>query len=252
MTAMLALLTVLPFVAAIDAGAPQVQVVAPTALRDAKLVLADYVKAIGDEKAWQKHKSVRIKRDVLVKNMNFKSQEETRMVRGGKLFSTSSMPGLGTFKRGYDGRTAWSEDPISGLRVLKGAEADEVRLAATWNSEWHLEAMYAPVRSVVAPSDAPKGRLLECVQFSKPAGQPSTACFDGQTHLRVWEKGVQASQGGPVPYATRFSDWREVDGVRVWHHEEVTVGPITMEGQIAEIVFDEPVPNKMFALPKKK
>jgi len=249
---MLALLAVLPLFAAIDGGAAQVQVVAPAARRDAKLVLADYVKAIGDEKAWQKHKSVRIKRDVLIKNMNFKSQEETRMVQGGKLFSTSSMPGLGTFKRGYDGRSAWSEDPISGLRVLKGAEADEVRLAATWNSEWRLEEMYAPVRSVPPPSDAPKGQPLECVELSKPAGQPSVACFDGRTHLRVWEKGMQASQGGPVPYATRFSDWREVDGVRVWHHEEVTVGPITMEGQISQIVFDEPVGNQLFALPKKK
>jgi hypothetical protein len=247
---MLAFLAALPLLVAIDAGAPQVQVVAPTALRDAKLVLADYVKAIGDERAWQKHKSVRIKRDVLVKNMNFKSQEETRMVRGGKLFSTSAMPGLGTFKRGYDGRTAWSEDPISGLRVLKGAEADEVRLAATWNSEWHLGTTYAPVRSVAPPSDAPKGPL-ECVQLAKPAAQPSIACFDSRTHLRAWEKGVQASQGGPVPYTTRFSDWREVDGVRVWHHEEVTVGPITMEGRIAEIVFDEPAPNQLFTLPKK-
>jgi hypothetical protein len=51
---------------------------------------------------------------------------------------------------------------------------------------------------------------------------------------------------------TRFSDWRVVDGVRVWHHEEVTVGPITMEGQIAEIVFDEPVSSQLFALPRKK
>jgi hypothetical protein len=63
---------------------------------------------------------------------------------------------------------------------------------------------------------------------------------------------VQASQGGQVPYVTRFSDWRSVDGVLVWQQEEVTVGPVTMAGRIVEIVFDEHFPATLFALPKKK
>jgi hypothetical protein len=249
MTVMLALLAV---VAALDAGAPPVAVATPAVLRDAKLVLADYANAIGEEKAWRRHRSVRVKREVQVKSMNFKSEEETRLVRSGKLISTSTMPGLGTFRRGYDGKVAWGEDPISGLRVLKGDEADEVRIAATWNLEWHLAEVYAPVRAVVPPDDAPQGKPLECVELSKAHGQPSVACFDAVTHLRVWEKGVQASQGGSVPYVTRFSDWRTVDGVRVWHAETVTVGPLTMDGRIVSIVFDEPVAPGVFALPAKR
>lgn len=237
---------------ALDGGASPAPAVSPVALRDAKVVLADYAKAIGEEKAWKKHKSLRVKREVSVRSMNFKSQEETRMVRGGKLLSTSSMPGMGVFRRGYDGHTAWAEDPIGGLRVLKGGEADEVRIAATWNSEWRLDEVYAPVRSVPPPAAAPSGQPLECVELGKAQGKPSVACFDAKTHLRVWEKGVQASQGGEVPYVTRFSDWRPVDGVRVWHQEEVTVGPVTMEGRIVELVFDEPVPASLFTLPKKK
>ena len=238
--------------AAIDAGAPAAQVAPPAALRNAKAILADYAKAIGNEKAWKKHRSVRVKREVTVKLMNFKGVEETRLVRGGKIFSTSVMPGIGTFRRGYDGRVAWSEDPIFGRRVLKGAEADEVRIAATWNSEWHLGEVYSPVRSVPTPAAASRGQALECVELGKPHGKPSVACFDRKTHLRVWEKGVQASQGGEVPYATKFSDWRVVDGVRVWHQEEVTAGPVTMSGRILELVFDEPVPAKLFSLPKQK
>jgi hypothetical protein len=249
---MAAMVVLLVFVAALDAGSPTPPAAPPPELRDAKAILADYAKAIGDESAWKRHKSVRIKREVVVRAMNFKSQEETRMLRSGKLHSTSSMPGMGTFRRGYDGRIAWSDDPINGLRVLKGAEADDVRLAAVWDSEWRLGEVYAPVKSVVPPADAPQGEPLECVALSKPQGRPSTVCFAAKTHLRVWEKGVQASQGGPVPYVTRFSDWRVVDGVRVWYREEVTVGPITMEGRISGIIFDEPTPPRLFSLPRKK
>jgi len=245
------MLAFLALVAALDAGAPPSAAVPPPTLREAKQVLADYARAIGDEQAWKKHKSLRIKREVEVKAMHFKSHEETRIARGGKIHTTSEMPGMGSFRRGSDGRMAWSEDPISGLRVLVGAEAEDVHIAAAWNSEWHLDKVYAKA-SAVPPPDVPGSPGWECVQLDKRVGKPSTLCFDGKTHLRVWEKGVQASQGGDVPYLTRYSDWREVDGVKVWHREVVTVGPVTMEGRIVEIAFDEKTPAHLFALPKRK
>jgi hypothetical protein len=63
---------------------------------------------------------------------------------------------------------------------------------------------------------------------------------------------VQASQGGEVPYVTKFSDWRTLDGVQVWYQEQVTFGPVTMEGRVVEIAFDEPIPASLFTLPRKK
>ena len=245
---MILLLTLL---VAVDGGAGPAPAAAAPKLRDAKRILADYAAAIGDEKAWRKHQSVRVKREVSVKSMNFRSVEETRLVRGGKLLSVSSAPGLGISRRAFDGRIAWGDDPIFGLRVLTGAEAEEVRLAATWNVEWHLAEIYAQVRAVPPPPGAPNPHSLECVELAKREGKPTLTCFDRQGHLRVWEKGVQASQGGDVPYVTRFSDWRLVEGVRVWHHEEITVGPVTMEGQLLEVAFDEPAPARLFQVPKR-
>ncbi len=239
---------------ALDAGAATLPTaeVTPAPLRDATLVLADYAKAIGDEQAWKKHKTLRVKREISVQSMHFTSVEETRIARGGKIYSTSEMPNMGTFLRGSDGHTAWAKDPIGGLRVLKDAEAEDVRIAAAWNSEWRLAEVYGKALSVPPPVPVPAGQSWECVELSKAKGAPSVVCFDSKTHLRVLEKGVQASQGGQVPYITRFSDWRKVDGVLVWHREDVTVGPVTMVGRIVEIVFDEHFPMTLFSLPKKK
>lgn len=239
------------------AGTPPAPVPAPISaaaagLRDASAVLADYAKAIGDEKLWKKHRSVRVKREVSVKAMQFVSKEETRIARGGKIVGESQMPGMGTFRRGSDGHVVWAEDPIGGLRLLKDAEAEDVQIGAAWNSEWHLAEIYAKTSSVPPPQTMPAGQSWECVELQKKKGQPTTLCFDSVTHLRVWEQGVQASQGGQVPYVTNFSDWRPVDGVEVWHHEVVTVGPVVMEGRIVEIKFDEPMPASLFALPRKK
>jgi hypothetical protein len=249
------MIVLLALVLAIDAGTaalPTTAVPAPASLREARLVLADYAKAIGDEKAWRKHKTLRVKREVSVKAMHFTSLEETRVAPGGKLFSSSEMPSMGVFQRGSDGHTSWAQDPINGLRVLKDAEAEDVRLAATWNSEWRLGEVYAKVQSVPPPVSAPAGQAWECVELGKAKGAPSVVCFDSKTHLRVLEKGVQASQGGQVPYVTRFSDWRPVDGVLVWHQEDITIGPVTMAGRIVEIAFDEHFPATLFRLPRKK
>ncbi len=248
------MLALFALVFAVDAGSaaqPTAQL-SSAPLRDAKLVLADYAKAIGDEKAWKKHKTLRVKREVTVSAMHFTSTEETRIERGGKIYSTSEMPNMGIFQRGSDGRTAWAEDPIGGLRVLRDAEAEDVRIAAAWNSEWRLAEVYGKALSVPPPVPVPAGQSWECVELSKAKGAPTVVCFDSKTHLRVLEKGVQASQGGQVPYVTRFSDWRKVDGVLVWHQEDVTVGPVTMVGRIVEIVFDEHFPVTLFSLPKKK
>jgi hypothetical protein len=228
---------------------------APTtspALRNAKAVLSDYAKAIGDERLWRKHKSLRVKRVVKVESMHFVSEDSTRIARGGKLYEESQLPDMGTFRRGSDGKTAWAEDPIGGLRVLKGAEAEDVRLGAAWDSEWHLAEIYAEAVSIPPPAGAPAGLGCECVELRKKKAQPTRICFDRATHLRVWEQGVQAAQGGQVPYATTFSDWQRVDGVLVWHHEVVSAGPVTMDDRIVEFVFDEPTPISLFMLPQKR
>ncbi|MGD0836441.1 MAG: hypothetical protein ABSB49_07340 [Polyangia bacterium] len=228
---------------------------APTAspvLRNAKAILSDYAKAIGDESLWRRHKSLRVKRVVKVESMHFVSEDSTRIARGGKLYEESQLPDMGTFRRGSDGKIAWAEDPIGGLRVLKGAEAEDVRLGAAWDSEWHLADLYAEALSIPPPAGAPAGLGCECVELRKKKAQPTRICFDRATHLRVWEQGVQAAQGGQVPYATTFSDWQRVDGVLVWHHEVVSAGPVTMDDRIVEFVFDEPTPISLFMLPRKR
>jgi hypothetical protein len=250
------MIALIAFALAVDAGtiaAPPaaVEPVKTGPLRDAKSILADYARAIGSEKSWKKHRTVKIRREVVVKAMHFTSREETRIARGGKIYSSSEMPGMGTFLRGCDGRTAWASDPIGGLRILKGAEAEDVRIAAAWNSEWRLAQVYGAAHSVPVPEGAPSDLSLECVQLDKSKGKPTVLCFDAKTHLRAWEQGVQASQGGEVPYVTRYSDWRLVDGVKVWYQEDVTVGPVTMEGHIVEISFDEHFPATLFSLPKR-
>lgn len=226
-------------------------VASPSSSRSAQQIVSDYQAAIGNESAWKKHQSIHIKREISMKAMHFSGTEEMVIAQGGKFYDTSVMPGIGTLQIGTNGKVVWSDDPINGLRILKGAEAEEVQLAAIWNAEWRLQQTYKSIRLVSLPAEAPADAQWECIELQKSVGKPTILCFDSKTHLRVLEKGTKASLGGDMPYSSRFSDWRKVNGVLVWHQEVLSVGPMILEAKVTRIAFDKPIPPKRFELPVK-
>lgn len=224
---------------------------APTPpLRDVDAILDDYAKAIGGEDPWKRHKTVRSKRTLSVKGMQIRGEEERTATAAGKSLTVTTLPGMGTFRQGSDGRVVWSEDPINGLRILTGAEAEEARIEATWNADLQLKKMYKKVRTVPSPVPPPVGKRYDCVELTPKEGKPAITCFDAETHLRVLQKGTHPTPQGEVPYTVNVSDWKEVGGVKVPFVEEMTAGPVTIEAHIEEVKFDEKVPASLFAVPK--
>jgi hypothetical protein len=187
---------------------------------------------------------------VSAKGMEIHGTEEHSSTAQGRSLTVSDMPSMGRFRQGCDTRVCWSEDPINGLRVLSGAEDEEARIDATWNAELQLARAYDKARSVPPPVAPPAGQRYECVELTGKKSPPVVTCFDAQTHLRVLQKGTKASPQGPVPYLTRLSDWREVQGLRFPYAEETTAGPITMEARVLEIKLDGRMDPKLFALPR--
>lgn len=224
----------------------------PTPLRPAQAILADYANAIGGHAAWKRLRSVHIKRGLTVAGQGASGSEEHWATAEGKNLSVSTLQNVGTFRQGSDGRAAWSQDPVFGLRKLEGAEQEEARINGAWNAEADLASLYLNVRSVPPPKEAQAeaSASLECVELQKKLGKPSVLCFDAKTHLRVSQTGVQPSPGGDIPYKLVFGDWRAVKGIKTWYLEKMTAGPTTVEGRISSLVLDEKIPASRFKMPK--
>src|SRR5205814_3172315 len=118
---------------------------------------------------------------------------------------------------------------------------EEAKVDATWNADLQLKRRYQTVRAVPPPEPAPAGRRYECVELVAKLAKPSIACFDAETHLRTYQKGAHASPLGDVPYKTVFSDWREVEGMKIPYSEEMVAGPVTLLAQVTELKFDVPI-----------
>src|SRR4051794_34553915 len=100
--------TLLLLLALADAGAPPATSPAarPTAapaaapakdttpLRPADAILRDYTRAVGGEKAWSRHRTVYIKRQVQARGMEIGGTEERYATAKGELLSISTIPSM--------------------------------------------------------------------------------------------------------------------------------------------------------------
>ena len=73
-----------------------------------------------------------------------------------------TLPGIGTMKSGSTGvgkaGVRWSEDPINGLRILKGAEDEQARMEATWNAELQLKQLFKTREPLPPPDGRAQGQ----------------------------------------------------------------------------------------------
>jgi hypothetical protein len=230
----------------------------PAKARTIDTILADNVAALGGRKAMSKPKSIRIKSEVTVKGMGLSGTEERHATATGKLLSVMTVPGIGSFRQGSTGKVRWSEDPINGLRILEGAEAEQARLESTWNAELLVKQLYKQVRLAPVPADAQAQKdrpdqQLECLELVPRLGPAQVACFDAATHLRVLQKGTHTTPQGEVPFVARFSDYRDVGyGLKAPFRQEAVAGPMTIEARVLSVELDVKLANGLFELPKPK
>jgi hypothetical protein len=220
----------------------------PPAPRSADDILADNVSAIGPAEAWNAHKTVRLEMTMSFQGVGITGKAQRLATASDKTIVVTEIPGVGTIREGSNGKVFWSQDPINGLRLLDGAEADQARLESVWNPELRSKELYAKIEAKV--DAGPDGKPLECVVLTPKVAPPTTRCFDPASHLQVIEKGIRPTPQGDTPFSSTVSDWRRVGGLLLPFGLETQAGPITFSAQVHSIVFDEPMDDKQFEPPQ--
>jgi hypothetical protein len=221
---------------------------APPGLRPPEAILADSVAATGGAAAWLRHKTAHFKIETTFQGMGMGGSGERFQTNTGKSLSIQQFTGMGTAREGTNGKVAWSEDAVLGFRVLDGAEAEEARIDAAWNTELQAKELFVKLES--ATDTGPDGTKLECVVATPRLAAPVKSCYDPKTHLEVLQSGIKTTPQGNVPFRGISRDWREVGGVKMPFVSETQVGPITLVVTFKDVTFDEPMDDKMFDPPR--
>lgn len=195
------------------AKAPEAAAKTSTAEPTVDQILDKYEQAIGGRQAVEKITSRVTKGTFEIAAMGLKATMETYAKAPNKSLAIQNFSGVGEAREGYDGKIAWAQDPMTGLREKSGAElATTVR-----ESDIHADIKTRQLYSKLELKGKEKvGDRETYVILATPAeGAPVKMYFDTQTWLLAREDTEIDTPQGKFPINATMEDYRDVDGVKM-------------------------------------
>ncbi len=176
------------------------------------------------------------------------------IIADGRMASTTTIPGLGEMKTGYDGNVGWSFNQMMGPSVMEGAELSQSKRQSDIYADLHWDRYYTSVSYAgeedveTFEGDTVKADVLE---FAPNHGGAAERRFYSQdTGLLVKSTGEIAGQGGAMfPMTVTVGDYRKIDGIMVAFQSKVRAGPNEIESSVQSVEYNINVPAGTFALP---
>jgi hypothetical protein len=181
--------------------------------QSASKVIERHIEAIGGEKAVEKIVSTEL--SGRVRSSDGRSGVFTQRTKRPLLFSVNLAWGDSRWRAGFNGRSAWQEDGVDGLRTLYGEDASRVRAEARY-ANTRLSMPEKVNRVSVMGRDEVRGRPVIILVALMPDGMKRTLFFDANSYLLV--KDEQQTDAG---VEERFyDDYRPVDQIVEPHRIE--------------------------------
>src|SRR5277367_2561544 len=201
-----------------DAGKPAASP-APAATKPAAAmptgdeVIDHYVQAIGGRTAWLKLNSRVSKGTIEIPAMNNLTGTVEIHEKAPNLMLAVINLGGAAFEQGFDGTTAWSDNPRDGLRVLTGGELDDARREADFYHPLELRKNYTKltVTGVVRVNE----HDAYVVEAARENGAPDKMYFDVQSGLLVRSVNQRYTPDGLTEFQADVEDYTALDGVKL-------------------------------------
>jgi zinc protease len=209
-------------------------------------ILENYIKAIGGRENWKKL-TTRISTGTIdVPAMNLSGLVTVREKAPNRSIFTVNFNGA-VFQQGFDGTIGWSNDPQNGLREQAGDELAETKRDSDFYHPLDLKQMYSKI--TVAGTDKIDDRDAYIVEASSGDLGTDKIYFDTQNGLVLRIVGQHHTMDGQATFTEDFSDFREVDGIKLPYtvHQESPSSTFTIK--FTEIRHNEAIEDAAFAKP---
>jgi len=222
---------------------------AGAALPTADEVVDKYANAIGGKEAYEKLNSRLSKGTFELPAMGASGSIEMQAKAPNKTISIIDIPGFGVISRSYDGTTAWSQDPQTGIRELTGNELALQKRGADFFQAVRLKELY-PKREVKGKEKVGE-REAYLVEAVPSEGGPVKMYFDTENgFLTKIQLDVETPQG-TLDVQTMLGDYKEVDGVKLPFTMRQVAGALEFVIKIQEVKHNVPIDDEKFKKPEK-
>jgi hypothetical protein len=176
-------------------------------------ILDKYIQASGGRQAVEKITSRVTKGTVELSAMGLKGEIESYAKAPSKTLTIINLSGLGEFREGYDGKIAWSQNPMMGLREKSGDELAAIAQTSDIHAQIKTRQLYSKLDF---KGKEKVGNRETYVILATPAvGAPVKMYFDTQTGLMARTDMDFETPQGQFHLESTMDDYREVDGVKI-------------------------------------
>ncbi len=214
-----------------------------------KEILDKYVAAQGGRAANEKFKTRSVKGTIELAPMGIKGTVEGFAAAPDKNYTKMSLQGIGEIIDSYDGKTAWTINPLQGNRDKTGEELLQNKLLYAFNREINLDKLYPKMEVRGAEKLGEKDVYVVVATPENLA--PETFYFDKQTGVLLRADGVLVSPEGKTPYQSFYEDVREVDGIKMPFKVRTVTPQFEIIMVMTEVKNGAPVDDAKFAKPKQ-
>ncbi len=210
-------------------------------------ILSKYIDAIGGRAAHERLKSRVITGKVELAGSDSWGQLNIYAKAPNKSLTVMNVQPMGQVKHGYDGCTAWSVGDTIGAHTLTGAALSKFSTDADFYREIRLSELYPGIRLMGTVKE--KDREYYLVEGFPVVGSEETMFFDAQSGLLTGRDLIQQTSQGPIRVEMRYSDWREVDGIKLPFKITQSMPNLKFVFTVREVKHNVPVDDKLFEKP---
>jgi zinc protease len=218
----------------------------PAATPTVDQVLDKYVDALGGRAAWKKITSRQSTGTIEIPTMNLSGAFQTFEKAPNQSLSVVVVAGA-NFRRGFDGKTGWSDDPENGILEQSGAELEETRRQADFYHSLDLRQLYKKL--TLTGTEKIGDRDTYVIECATGTGDPDKMYFDTQTGLALRVTAQHYSPQGAEPVQDDLEDYRAVDGIKMAFTIHQTAGGNVITIRLAEVHHNLPIDNAQFSKP---
>lgn len=162
--------------------------------------------------------------------------------------SILTINGFGQVMEGFDGTEAWSQDPLSGLRLKSGVELTQAKSSSIFDRDAQLEKLYPKL--VVKGMTKVNGRDAHVIDATSSTGAAETWYFDAESFLLVKQDMVAESPQGKFPVETFLEDYRAVGGAKMPFTLRSVTSAQTIVVRLSEVKTNVAIDDAKFSKPK--
>ena len=212
-------------------------------------VLNKYVQALGGRDAVARVTSRVTKGRVDIAGVSFGGKLETYAKAPNMALTVMTAEPMGVLKRGFDGRTAWSVSDQKDARQPSPKElaalADDLQLYR----EIKLREIY-PRMSFLGKGNVGT-REVYILEATSRFGTAEKLYFEVENGLLLRRDTMRPSSRGPVQAEFYFSDWRDVDGIKLPFKTTERLAGTTYIFTLEEVRHNMQLADEVFRAPSR-